>query len=46
MDGLLTMSKTELNRLKVMQRLEEKSLKQKKAAEMLGVSERYIRRLF
>jgi transposase len=39
------MSKTELNRLKVMQRLEEKSLKQKKAAEMLGVSERHIRRL-
>jgi len=45
MNGLLTMSKTELSRLKVMQRLEEKSMKQKKAAEMLGVSERHIRRL-
>jgi hypothetical protein len=29
MDGLLLMSKIELSRLKVMQRLEEKSLKQK-----------------
>jgi len=45
MDELLTMSKTELSRLKVMQRLEEKSLKQKKAADMLGISERHIRRL-
>jgi transposase len=45
MDKLLTMSKKELNRLEVMQRLDEKRLMQKEAAEMLGVSERQIRRL-
>lgn len=45
MDELLTMSKTELTRLEVMQRLEEKRLKQKEAAEMLGINERHVRRL-
>lgn len=45
MDELLTMSKTELTRLEVMQRLAEKRLKQKEAAEMLGVSGRHVRRL-
>lgn len=45
MDELLTMSKKELTRLEVMQRLEEKRLTQKEAAEMLEVSTRHIRRL-
>jgi len=46
MDKLLTMSKKELTRLEVMQRLEEKRLKQREAAEMLAISERHVRRLF
>ena len=45
MDKLLTMSKKEVTRKEVMQRIEAKRLKQKKAAEMLRVSERHIRRL-
>jgi len=45
LDKLLTMSKKELTRLEVMQRLEEKRLKQKEAAELLGISERHVRRL-
>jgi transposase len=45
MDKLLTMSEKEMNRLEVMQRLDEKRLMQKEAAEMLGVSTRQIRRL-
>lgn len=45
MDKLLTMSKKEWTRKEIMQRLEEKSLKQKEAAEMLGISERHVRRL-
>ena len=36
MDKLLTMSTKELTRLEVMKRLEEKRVKQKEAAEMLG----------
>lgn len=42
---LLTMSKKELTRLEIIQRLEEKLLKQKEAGEMLGISTRQIRRL-
>ena len=45
MSELLTMSKKELTRLEVMQRLEEKSLKQKEAAVMLGISVRHVKRL-
>ena len=45
MDKLLTMSAKELSRLEVMQRVEEKRLAQKGAAEMLGVSVRQVRRL-
>ena len=45
MEKLLRMSKKELTRIEVMQRLEEKRLKQKEAAEMLGISQRHIRRL-
>lgn len=39
------MSKKELTRLEVMKRLEEKSLKQKAAAAMLGISVRHVKRL-
>jgi transposase len=44
-EKLITMSAKELSRLEVMQRLEEKRLKQKEAAEMLGISVRQIKRL-
>ena len=46
MDELLTMSKREITRLEVMQRLKEKRLTQKEAARMLGLSVRQIKRLF
>jgi transposase len=39
------MSNKELTRLDIMKRLSEKHLKQKKAAQMLGISERHLRRL-
>lgn len=45
MDELLTMSIKELARLDVMQRLEQKRLRQKEAAEILGISTRQVRRL-
>jgi transposase len=46
MDKLLTMSTKELSRLEVMQRLKEKRLIQKEAAQMLGLSIRQIKRLW
>jgi len=45
-DELLTMSKQELTRLEIMQRLQDKRLTQKEAAEMLKLSPRQIKRLF
>jgi transposase len=42
---LHTMSAKEVNRLEVMQRLDKKRMKQKTAAEVLGVSERQVKRL-
>jgi transposase len=39
------MSTKEVNRLEVMQRLDKKRMKQKTAAEVLGVSERQVKRL-
>lgn len=45
MDKLLTMNKKELTRLEVMQRIEGKGLKQGKAAEILKVTERHVRRM-
>ena len=45
MEKLLTMSANELSRLEVMQGLEDRRLKQKEAAEILGVSVRQIKRL-
>jgi transposase len=44
-DKLLTMSATELNRLEVMQRVEQKRLTQKAASEILGISLRQVKRL-
>ena len=44
-DQLLDMSSKEMSRLEVMQRLEEKRLRQKEGAEMLGVSVRQVKRL-
>jgi len=46
METLLTMSGKEVSRLEVMQRLKEKSLSQKEAAEMVGVSVRQVKRMF
>ncbi len=46
MDELLTMSKREITRLEIMQRLTEKRLTQKEAARMLGLSTRQIKRLW
>jgi transposase len=40
------MSKQEITRLEVMQRLKEKRLKQKEAAGMLGISVRQVKRLY
>lgn len=46
MDELLTMSKQEITRLEVMQRLKDKSLTQKEAARMLGISPRQVKRVW
>ena len=46
MDKLITMSTKELTRLEVMQRMKEKRLSQKEAANMLGLSIRQIKRLW
>jgi len=45
-DELLTMSSKEISKLGVMQRLKEKSLSQRAAAEMLNVSVRQVKRMF
>lgn len=45
MDELLTMSKKELTRVEVMERLERKTLKQREAAQLLGISIRHVKRL-
>ena len=42
---LLSMSKEELSRLEVMEHLQEKRMKQRTAAEILGVSVRHVKRL-
>ena len=44
-DKLLQMSTRELNRLEIMQKLEEKRMRQKEAARILGVSVRQVKRL-
>jgi len=46
MDKLITMSTKELTRLEVMQRLKEKRLSQKEAANLLGMSVRQVKRLW
>ena len=45
MDEILQMSTKELNRLEVMQKLEEKRMRQQEAASILGVSVRHVKRL-
>jgi len=45
-DELLTMSGKEVSRLEVMQRLKEKSLNQREAAQLLSVSVRQVKRMF
>jgi transposase len=46
MNGLITMSKKELSKMEVMQRISEKRIKQKEAASILNLSERQIKRLW
>lgn len=46
MDKLLTMNTHEITRLEVMQRLKDKRLTQKKAAQLLGISTRQVKRLW
>jgi predicted DNA-binding protein (UPF0251 family) len=46
MDKLLTMSNRELTRLEAMQRLKDKRLTQKEAAQRLGISTRQVKRLW
>ena len=46
MDELLPMSTKEITRLEVMQRLKDKRLRQKEAAQLLGVSVRHVKRLW
>jgi len=46
MDKLLTMSKRELSRLEVMQRIKDKRLTQKEATQLLGISTRQVKRLW
>jgi len=45
-DKLLTMNTHEITRLEVMQRLKDKRLTQKKAAQLLGISTRQVKRLW
>jgi transposase len=45
-EKLLTMSGKEVSRLEVMQRLKEKSLNQREAAGMVGVSVRQVKRMY
>jgi transposase len=42
---MLTMSKEELSRLEVMERLDERRMRQRTAGEILGVSVRQVKRL-
>jgi len=46
MDELLTMSNQEITRLEVIQRLKDKRLTQKEAAQLLGISIRQVKRLW
>lgn len=43
---MLTMSKKELTRLEIMQRLKSKRLKQREASQILGISVRQVKRLY
>jgi predicted DNA-binding protein (UPF0251 family) len=43
--GLVTMSTREFDRLEILRRVVERSVTQTKAAELMGLSERQVRRL-
>jgi transposase len=45
-DKLLHMSEREINRLEIIQQIQDRSLSQKDAARMLGIGTRHVRRLF
>ena len=45
LEGLVTMSAEEIDRLSVIRRVQEGTLKQVKAAELLGLTTRQVRRL-
>jgi transposase len=44
-EGIITMSQRDLNRIQVISKVKEKEVRQKQAAEVLGLSERQIRRI-
>ena len=46
MDEKITMSKKEISRLEMMQRIEQKSMKQSEAAKLLGISIRQVKRIY
>ncbi len=46
MPGPLTLSMKELDRLQVMARIAQRRLTRRRAAELLGLSERHVRRLY
>lgn len=46
MDKLHTISKTELYRLQIMTQLAEKGITPKQVGELLGVSERHVKRIW
>ena len=46
MDKTINMSKKEISRLEIMQRIEQKTLKQSEAAKLMGISIRQVKRLY
>ena len=46
MDEIIRMSKKEINRLEIMQKIEQKTLKQSEAAELLEISIRQVKRIY
>src|SRR5512139_656021 len=46
MEEIIAMSSKEISRLEVMQRLKDKRLRQKEAAQLLGLSVRQVKRLW
>jgi len=44
-EGIITMSQKDLNRIQIISKVKEKEVRQKEAAQILGLSERQIRRI-